>query len=231
MNTQQTPENDDIESTARHAAEDGENVREQVRKVTLDALTQGTLDAERIKEVVHSVIAGVSQGVSAAGGSGSDAEDSAKKTLEEALKGVDEALKKSAEAVELSLQEAAGKADDFAHSELKKAIEEMKALEEMFLDTIRKVAQGADDLVRNVLQDLIAHARRTGTDVGRAAKQTTNTLQTRLPQAAQQSAKAAVTAGENMGRQLAQVASGILSGLASGIDRAISKDQKPQDKP
>ncbi len=212
-----------VQTSARRVAEEGKNVRDEVRELTIQALTQGRLDTERTKSVVKAVMEGVSQGV---GSNGKEI----KAKLEQAWMGVDEALEKSAEAMNLTVKEAKGRVGDFTQSELKQAVSEFSTLEDMFLETVTKVAHGADELAKTVLHDLINHGRSSGTDVGRYVKQATESLQTSVSQAAQQGAHTVADVGANVGKQFAQVASGILSGLAKGLDEATKERTKEKPK-
>lgn len=185
------------------------DIRAAVREITVEALSAGRLDKVHIKNVISSVMAGFSEGVEIKGGD-------VRRNLEQAWAGLDDALGKSAEAVRLAMQEARADLANFAESDLRRATDELRGLEQLFLDTASRAASGAGKATRQVLEHLVEHAKRAGTDAGRQARPAASALQHLLEEAARQGWRV----GINVTRQVARVASGVLAGVADSLDNA-----------
>lgn len=117
MNDQVERENSDAHANAHANAEAeaataevvgrGVDITEAVRDITLQALSQGRLDKEKIRGVVQSVVSGAGEG------SQNKQESSSVANLREALSGIDEALANSVQASRLAIEEAAGQVGEF----------------------------------------------------------------------------------------------------------------------
>ena len=151
-NNQKQSDTTEIKSAVSTVVEKGENIREQVRNITLNALSEKHLDLKEIKQVIHNVIQGASSGVTGN-------QTQVKEALTEAVSGVDEALEKSAEASKLAIEEAASKVKDFGKHDLTRAVDDIVILEELFLDTIKEVAEGTNQLAQDNLHDFLQHAK------------------------------------------------------------------------
>lgn len=207
----------DLKQAAKKIAAGAVDVHDAVRDLTLEALSHGRIDAARIKEVVTAVTSGVTEGAT-------PASSTTKATLESAWRGLDAALAKSAEAVSLGLDEARGRLGEFAQSDVQRAATELRALEELFIETVSAVGRSADAVARDVWSGLVGHAQRAGTDTGRQARASAEAIQNTVDNAARQGVQFAADVGGNVLRQLAQVASGVLAGVAQKLDQASRPD-------
>jgi hypothetical protein len=205
----QTANDEALNEAARRAADSGENVRETVRRLTLEALSKRKVNAEEIRRVVKTVMDGVTEGVAAS-------DRDSKTVIKQAFKGVDEALESTAEAVSLTMQEARGQAEQYAKADLQAALKDLESLEEMFLETMSGVARGANETARAILEDLVRHARSSGSNAGRRAKDAASAVSKEL----EALGRDAATVGGNVTRQIAQVASGVLAGIAERLEKA-----------
>ena len=118
----------------KNAAKDAvgsENLQELIKNITLTALSQRKIDEKNIKQVISTVLEGVTEGVG-------DSAERMKPQFSEALSGIDAALSKSAIAAKLATEEAAGKVEKFAKQDVKQAMHELESLEDLFIDTIIK---------------------------------------------------------------------------------------------
>jgi len=224
MNKEQAQEEEtsEVKAASQSAVERGEAIREDTRDITLTALSQHHLDSKKIRQVVHAVIEGASIGSTSKGGQAKDA-------LLDAMTGVDEALAKSAEASKLAVEEAAGNLKDFSKQDMKRALDDIQALEDMFLDTVSEVAKGADELIRSSLCDMVEHARNSGTAVGKTATQATEALNQQLGKTLHEAASASAHAAMEITGHIAQAAAGALDGLAQTLQQE-RKDKPPADK-
>jgi hypothetical protein len=136
------------------------------------------------------------------------------------MDGVDEALAKSAEASRLAIEEAAGRVSEFGSQDLRKGLEDLSALEDMFLDTMGNVARASRGAVKDIMDDLVRHARNTGTAVGATADEATKKLLRELGSGLRERVNADADTVRETGRNIAMAAAGLLEGIA----RAMGKD-------
>ena len=217
--TKQENLNHNAEKTARAAVEDGKNINETVRDITLEALSDGHLDGQKIREVVQAVLQGASLGAQEKG-------NRAEQALREAMAGVDEALAKSAEASKLAIEEAAGRIKEFGSQDLKHGLNDLRALEGMFLDTVKNIAQASDGTARELLNDMEQHARNTGTAVGTVVKTAVEQLSGKLEKDVRESVTADTDTALKVGKQLSQAAAGFLEGIAETLKKTGSTEKE-----
>jgi len=221
MNDQVKTENLSNEAQAVKAAiEHGENIRAKVRKITLDALQRGKLDAQETRRVIRSVMHGASLGVSKAG-------DKTKQALGEALAGMDEALAKSAEAYKLAIEEAEGRLRDFSKHDLDKAFNNLRTLESMLLDTLKEVADQSAGEAREIYQSLARHTKVNATSAGATASAAISSLEKKLGRTLREVAAAGSDVALGTTSKLADAAAGFLAGLSDALhDKAKSLRDK-----
>ncbi len=204
-----------VKDAAREAAEQSGSIRDDVRNLTVEALSQGGLDLEKIKEVVSAVLDGASVGAEARG-------VHIKETLSESMAGVDEAIAKSAEASKLALQEAAGHLKTFGKEDLKRALDDVMALEGLFLEVTRTVAKESGEVVSTTLNELIAHAGNSGTAVGQKSSEIVETLNRELTEGLREAVSARGDAVLKVTAHLSQAAAGFLEGFAETLDAKVA---------
>jgi hypothetical protein len=215
----QRSQNRKAEAEARAAVEDGENIHETVRSITLEALSAGHLSMQKMREVVQAVLLGSSLGAMEKGAR-------AEKVLREAMAGVDEALAKSAEASRLAIEEAAGHIKEFGSRDLKQGLDDLGALEDMFLDTIKNIARTSEGAVKDVLGDLAQHACNSGTSVGAAAKAATETLTGRLEKNVSEGMSSGVDTARQVGAKISLAAADFLEGIAETLKKTGSNKKE-----
>lgn len=211
-----------VKKAAHEAAEQSDSIRDEVRNITLKALSQGQLDVEKIKQVTREVMEGATLGAEARG-------VQIKEGLSEAVAGLDEALATSVEASKLALEEVAGEVEQFGKQDLKRALDELLLLEDMFLETIKSVATASDDLVRQTLNDLVQHARNSGTGVGRRSADVVERVNRSIGVTLREGVAVGSNAALNVGSRLSLAAAGFLEGLAETLARktaACSHEKK-----
>lgn len=228
MNDQVEREDSDANAHANAEAEAataevvgrGVDITEAVRDITLQALSQGRLDKEKIRGVVQSVVSGAGEG------SQNKQESSSVANLREALSGIDEALANSVQASRLAIEEAAGQVGEFGSSEFKRALEDLRTLEELFLTTIKEVASSSEIRVRQTLNDFVDHAKISGTAVGKAAADSVSLLSRQLGNLLLEAASEGADTALRVGSQLSQAAAGFLDGIAGTLKERGSKKNK-----
>lgn len=195
-----------VEQNVHEALESGQDIYEKVRDITLKALTQHELDQENIKEVVQAVGRGI--------GSGINSQNQVnQKVFKQSAEALDDALGTTAEATKLAFEEATAKINEFSEQDMKKAREDLKSLEAMFLETMADVARESSDVVSDIVRDFITHAQNNGTAVG---KQTQRVLDA-LGNLKQFSENSVVNTTVETSSKLAKIGSGILAGIAESL--------------
>jgi hypothetical protein len=202
--------NEEIRQAASASLAGGEQIRERVRELTLQALTSRKLDLPAMGEVLKSLTEGISLGAEQRG-------QDVKHALSEAFAGMDQAMSKAAQASSLALKELASRGREFSDSELKQGLERMRQMETGFLETVRQVSQSAGGAVKGEWQELVTHAQRAGTDTGQVIAQTTRDVSARLGATMSEGAIAGIEAARQFGERFAAMASGILAGMSEAL--------------
>jgi len=200
----------EVKDAARKAVERGESIREDVHNITLKALSEGRLDIKKMNQVIRAVMEGASIGAEAKGTHVKDA-------LLDAMAGMDEALAKSAEASKLAIEETAGRVKDFSSHDLKRAMDDLLALEKLFFETVQDVAKGSNEMIRGTLNDLIKHAQQSGSSVGKTSSDAVTSLSQKLGNTLKDTASASAHASLEIGAHIANAAAGILEGIADTL--------------
>ncbi len=203
---------DDIKAAAQRLVSAGQDVRRQLDELTVRALTQRDLAEQEVREVLTAITEGVSLGAAARA-------EEMRSALTDALHGVDDALGHAAEAMHLALGEAASSAQEFAEQDIRQGLSELKNLEALFLETVGNVAEGANELIRQEMNALVAHARNTGTGTGDRAREVAEELGNRLRATAHEASDAGKRAAREVGARVASLASRKLGEAAERMAR------------
>lgn len=195
-----------VEDAVHAAVASGDDLYQQVRAITLKALTERELDMDNIKSVVQAVGKGISSGIS-------HQNEPAKTVFKQSVDALDDVLGQTAEASRLAIEEAASRVTEFSHHDLNQATADIKDLEAMFLETISNVARDSNKTVFDIAEDFIAHARNNGTSVGRQTQSVMQSLN-QLRQIGQETIISNTVATSS---SLAHIASGFLSGIAESL--------------
>lgn len=201
-----------LKDAVRTAVNSGTNVHQQVKAITLTALTSRQLDMENINSVTEAVGKGINEGMSTQG-------EQAKEVFKQAATALDDALAIAAEASKLAIEEAASRVTEYSRHDLNDAIKDLQAMEGSFLDTLAKVAKGSNQVMAEIVNDFITHTAQSGTAVG---KQTLIALEA-LKDISQLSKTVLVSSTVATVSTLAQIGSGILLGIAESLQAAHSK--------
>ena len=215
--------NEVLQDEIKGAVETNRDIKETVRRITLKALTEGELNAESVRQVASAVVKGAGMGAES---HGSEAKD----ILVKAVSGLDEALSKAAEASKLALEEATGRGEEFSSHDLKRTLDEMQGLEELFLETLRDAAKGSKDQVSVILNDLTEHAQHSGTAVGTQLKEGLTDLVEQVTGAGKAQLESGAESAKTTGSLLAQLASGMLEGIADSLHPSADVEAKPDKK-
>ncbi|MCP9841621.1 hypothetical protein KBY93_13395 [Synechococcus sp. J7-Johnson] len=183
-------------------------ITNEVRSLTLRALTEGKLDQGAVQKVVTAVVAGATGGAQGA----SDGQ----LALREALQGLDEALAAAAQATRLTLEEAVGNAGAFSRQTLRRRLDDLSTLESLFIETVSQTASSAAGFTRTTLFDVVDHARVTGSAVGSAVKEGVTSLGQALAETVSDQVEVTTSVLQKEAALLAGLTSGVLQGI---VDR------------
>jgi hypothetical protein len=199
---------DDLSQAASESVRQGENIRQRVHDVTLEALKSRRFDRHAIREVVRAVTEGITRG----------AEGSSlgvRHALAEGFRGMDEALTKSVAAGHEALRQLVAAGRGISDHEVRQALAGLRKVEEDFVATVDQVAHSANERVRPELSELVRQAAHVGTETGRrTAKLMAEFTLTGIE-----------LAGE-FGVRFAQLAAGVLAGMADALDRSADRKSK-----
>lgn len=199
-----------IKQAASAAVAEGKDIRERVRDLTLSAIKQRRMEASEVKNVVQALAEGITLGLD------KRAHDS-RQALSQAFSGLDAALMKSAEATHLALQQLNASNHDFSKQDLKAALDNLKKVEQDFLDTLGEVAKKSSGQVKTELDELLSHSRRTGTDTGRQVSATLAAFSQQMHGVAHDTKVAGSSAVRELSTRFTQLAAGILEGIAQAL--------------
>jgi gas vesicle protein len=201
---------DDLKREAETAASQGGNLRDRARQITLDALKDGKLSLEEIRNIGQAITEGVSLGLAGRGGE-------LKSGLKEAVNGMDEAIGQAAQRVSMTFREAIERGKDFNEMELKSSIERMRDLERDFVESLKDVAGKSSGKLKEELTEISGHLGRTGTDTGGRVKESLGALYTTLNAQAGSTSSSLQDAARTTAARLADLASGVLAGFSEAI--------------
>lgn len=212
-----------LEAKVRNSIAQGNNVREEVRDLTVKALSTQDQDQKSLRKVVTAVMKGVSEGAQQKLQQTPAQTQTVLEPVRDAVAGLDAALAQLAEASKLALEEAAGRAQKFSNEELAHARTELESVESLFLDIVQTSATAAQELVKETLGDLISHAKRNGTAVGSQVKDTLVVFNQQMTSVGKNQLDAGIELTHAITNLMREAAAGVLAGIAERV--------KPDDMP
>lgn len=223
--TSNTPDQEiaTLEAEVRNVVEQGHDVQETVRQLTLRKISAHSLDIESLRQIASAVLRGARAGAQKDIHQTVNQTENARTQLRQAVAGLDVALAQLAEASKLAVEEATSRAQKFSSEDLSRTRADLEALESMFMDTLQTTAASSKDVAGEILHDLAAHTRTHGSAVGAQIKETLGVITHQLGVAG----RTQVTAGLHLARAtsdlLRQIAAGVLTGLADHVRPSHSK--------
>jgi hypothetical protein len=208
------------DQAARSSLEDANDIRARVRDLTVHALRDRHFEPEAIRDVLQQVTEGIRRGVE-------QRPHGVRKALSDALTELDDAMMKTAEAASLALREFTARSKELSDRERKQVVDDVKKMEEDFLDTTRDVGDRGSVIVRKEVLDVLSHLGRAGTDTGTQVVATLNEFAGRMTAISVESAKLGFEAARDFSARFSLLASGVLAGLADTLrDQAAEKEKK-----
>jgi hypothetical protein len=214
-------QNDTLEADVKNAIEQGHDVQEQVRQLTLRRISARSLDIESLRQIAASVLRGARAAVQKELNLSAAQTGAARTQLKQAVAGLDGALAQVASATRLAVEEAAGRAQKFSGEDLARARADLEILEAMLLETLQTSASSAKDAAGEILHDLTAHTRTQGSAVGAQIKDTLAVITHQLGAAGRTQAVAGLHLAHATSDLLRQIAAGVLTGVAEHVKPGV----------
>jgi hypothetical protein len=209
-NSSQSYSSEHIRESASGSMRGAQDIHDRVHELTLRALRSRRFNRNEIRDVVRAITEGITMGAD-------QSRTDMRRALGDAFRGLDEALRKSTEAGQTALRQLVAAGRSFSESDLKRALADMRKLEEDFLSTVEQVADSANERIRPELREVIAHARRSGTATGRQLAVMMSEFAQRFSSASIDVALGGLEAASEFSARFAQVAGGVLAGFADAL--------------
>lgn len=146
------------ESIAGDATAKAGDVRRRISELVASvAATPGRViegGTSAVQRVAREVLEGASKGAHALSDERKDS------VMAETLEGLGEGLGKAAHATQLALEEARTRGESFAKDDVKAAIDDLRAVEDLLVDSASRLARAAGSNAKGAASDLTSHAGR-----------------------------------------------------------------------
>jgi hypothetical protein len=189
--------------TAPAAVED-QPIRQRVKELTTQALQQGRVDPDAVRDVANAVL-GRTPGSAAATGA------KAGELFAEAVRRLDDALVKSATGTHEALQGLASRGQDFTDNDLKAALVNLRKLEEDSVAASSRLTEALNANLRREMTEIAAHAQNLGVEASVRAASMMGEF------ASNMSAGPALATVRGASANMAMLASGVLAGIADAL--------------
>jgi hypothetical protein len=206
-----------LEVEVCNAVEQGRDVQEMVRQLTLRKISAHSLDMASLRQIAGAVLRGARAGAQKNLQQSAAQTDIARASLKQAVTGLDVALAQLAEASKLAVEEAASRAQKFSNEDLARARIDLESMEMMFIETLQNSALGAKDAAGDILHDLAAHTRTHGSALGAQLKETLAVIARQIAAAGHAQVGASLHFAQATSDLLRQIAAGVLTGLADHV--------------
>jgi len=217
MQNETSSDTSTLEAAVSDAVVQGQDVQEKVRQLTLRIISARSLDIKSVRQTADAVLRGAREGVQKELQHSSAQTGIAREHLKQAVTGLDVALAQFAEAAQLTVEEAASKAQKYAGDDLKRARADLSSLEDMFVETLQSSASAAKGAAGEILHDLAAHVRTHGSAVGTQLNETLLVFARHIGAAGRAQAGVGLHLAKNTSDLVRQIAAGVLTGLADHV--------------
>jgi Family of unknown function (DUF6781) len=203
--------------------ESGDNLRRRTRDLMLTAFASAHLDLPAMRQVTAATLESIGAAAHVHG-------DRTREVARQSVEGVEEALLKAAEASKLAIEEAAGRTAEFSRTDLAKAVDDLGAIEALFMDTLSDVTAAGRDTAAAVFGDLLGHFRNSGSAIGRRIADITTGLGDELPPVTGESLQKGFDMAHATADRLARFASGFLADIRQNLSPGIEVADKDEKK-
>lgn len=202
---------EDIQQAAQNILKNGVDLRDKIKALTTQALSQGELAEAQVREVLKAITEGVSLGAT------EKAED-VKTAVTEAMHGVDDALGHAVTAVEEAVVEVANQVKAHHDHELKPTLEELKTLRAMLKHTLSRVSESTVYVIKHEIHELKARIDEAREDTSGRVKDVAVELGDSLRSTTEEAVDAGKHAALEIGARVGHLASRKLSEIASKLE-------------
>ena len=201
-------------ASASPATPEDQAIRERVKGLTSQALQQGRVDLEAVRDIVRTVIGGTPGDTTVSGAE-------ARELFAGAVRKLDEALMKSATATHDALQQLAIRGKDFTDNDLKDALVSLRKLEQDYAAAASRIAEAMTGNLRREMMELAAHAQNVGVEASARVASLMGEF------AGSMGAASGIAKMRDAGVRMALLASGVLAGVADALrDQSETKNDK-----
>ena len=200
-------------SDATPVASEDQLIRERVKGLTSQALQEGRIDPEAVRDIARAVIGGTAGNMAMSGAE-------TRELFADTVRKLDEALVKSASATHDALQQLAARGKDFTDNDLKEALVSLRKLEQDYAATASRIAEVMTGNLRREMMELAAHAQNVGV-VEASAR-----VASMMGEFAEGvGATSGITRIRDASARMALLASGVLAGVADALrDQSEAKN-------
>jgi hypothetical protein len=196
------------------ATTEDQAIRERVKGLTSQALQQGRIDSEALKDVVRSVIGGTPESLAAGGAE-------ARGLFIDTVRKLDEELMKSASAAHSALQQLATRGKDFTDHDLKEALVSLRKLEQDHAAAASRVTEAMTGKLRSEMAELAVQAQNVGAEASARVASIFGEF------AEGMRTSPGITKIRDAGVRMALLASGVLAGVADALrDQSEAKKDR-----
>jgi hypothetical protein len=182
--------------------------------LTSDALQQGRVDPEAVRDIVRALVGGTS-GNMALGSA------EARELFADTIGKIDETLVQSASATHAALQKLAARGKDFTDNDLKEALVSLRKVEQDYAAAASQIAEAMSGNLRREITQMATHAQNVGVE---ASARVANMMS---DFAGGVGAGYGTTKIRDAGARMVLLASGLLAGVADALhDQSEAKDRK-----
>jgi hypothetical protein len=187
-------------------------IRERVKGLTSQALQQGRIDPEAVRDIARAVIGGTPGNMATSGAE-------TRELFADAVRKLDEALVKSASATHDALQQLATRGKDFTDNDLKEALVSLRQLQQDYAAAANRIAEAMTGNLRREMTELAAHAQNIGVEASARVASMMGEFATDV------GATSGMAKIRDASARMALLASGALAGVADALrDQSEAKN-------
>jgi hypothetical protein len=198
------PEPNTSATDAAPAAVDEQRIRERVKKLTSQALQQGRVDPEAVRDVASAVLGRLP-------GSATTTGAKTRELIAEAVTRLDDALVKSAAATHDALLQLASRGQDFTDNDLKTALVSLRKLDEDCEAVSKRLAEALNANLRREMTEIAAHAQNLGVEASARIASMMGEFASNV------SPGPGLATVRGAGANMVMLASGVLAGIADAL--------------
>jgi hypothetical protein len=226
MSEEEKPDPDllQLKEAVRQTVASGRDLQSHVGELVFSALSTTTahINPEHFRRVTRAALQGVGEGAQT--GSAGAAE-----VIRKSVAGVEDALMKTAGVSRLAIEEAAGHVEEFSKTDLRRAVDELASLQDLFLSVLGDVAKASSKTAAVTFADIQRHIHDSGGALGTMLADNARDLQELFPPVARDGLQAGMESAGKAAEQLGRMASGMLAGIARGFEEPDRKPPRDTD--